>query len=103
MEKLFNNRLIDAQLNWINENISQYIKGSTTANKNHIDYFGDLIRSGDNYFQIDYSSTFGVNDKLSSNSFKKIYNVIDKMGLKTNVENLKFHLSKEKEKHGSSK
>ena len=91
------------ELNWINENISQYIKGSTTANKNHIDYFGDLIRSGDNYFQIDYSSTFGVNDKLSSNSFKKIYNVIDKMGLKTNVENLKFHLSKEKEKHGSSK
>ena len=91
------------ELNWINENISQYIKGSTTANKNHIDYFGDLIRSGDNYFQIDYSSTFGVNDKLSSNSFKKIYNVIDKMGLKTNVENLKFHLRKEKEKHGSTK
>ena len=91
------------ELNWINENISQYIKGSTAANKNHIDYFGDLIRSGDNYFQIDYSSTFGVNDKLSSNSFKKIYNIIDKMGLKTNVENLKFYLSKEKEKYDTSK
>ena len=87
---------------WINKNISQYIKGSTRANKNHVDYFGDLIREGDEYFQVDYSATYGTDDKISSNSLKKVYDLIDRMGLKTNVENLKFYLS-QGEKHDTSK
>ena len=90
------------ELDWINKNISQYIKGSTRANKNHVDYFGDLIREGDEYFQVDYSATYGTDDKISSNSLKKVYDLIDRMGLKTNVENLKFYLS-QGEKHDTSK
>ena len=88
------------ELRWISKNISKYMKGETRANKNHVDYFGDLIREGDIYFQVDYSATYGVNDKLSSNSLKKVYDLIDNMGLKSNIEELKFYL---KEKNVTSK
>jgi len=93
--KIKRKSLPSKELSWINKNISPFIKGSTIANKNHIDYFGDLIRDGDNYFQINYSSTFGVNEKLSSNSLKKIYDIIDKIGLRLHLENLKFRLEEE--------
>ena len=84
--------LPNKELNWMNKNISPYVKGLTRANKNHIDYFGDLIRDGDDYFQINYSSTFGVCEKLSANSLKKIYDIIDKTGLRLHLKNLKFTL-----------
>ena len=93
--KIQRKSLPSKELSWINKNISPFIKGSTIANKNHIDYFGDLIRDGDNYFQINYSSTFGVNEKLSSNSLKKIYDIIDKTGLRLHLKNLKFRLEEE--------
>ena len=81
------------ELEWLDRN-TQFIKGHTKANKTHLDFWGDLIRKNDCYYKIDSYANYDAYEKLSCVSLFKFVDIAEKMGIKRNISNLKFHIKK---------
>ena len=75
------------ELDWIKSNAYQFSKGLTTANKTHLDLFGDIIRKDDDYFKI--SNSYDHRDALSCVSLIKLVKILKETGIKSNMQSLK--------------
>lgn len=76
------------EYDWIVNNGYQFLKGATTANKAHLDLFGDIIKKDDPYFKINNSYNC-ANDALSCVSLIKLANILKETGIKSNMQTLK--------------
>ena len=77
----------DKELDWIERNAYQFIKGQTTANKAHLDLFGDIIRKDDQYYKI--NNSYDCKDALSCVSLIKLIKILKETGIKSNMQSLK--------------
>ena len=75
------------ELDWIERNAYQFIKGQTTANKAHLDLFGDIIRKDDQYYKI--NNSYDCKDALSCVSLIKLIKILKETGIKSNMQSLK--------------